>query len=577
MVVTTFLLLGINYGLLSIGLSVISLSISYLIADHSNYGFSFSIDSPEFATFTIINYMASLPLTGIVSFLFARYLNNAIKAARQAKLHSDEQARDTRAILDSINQAVFTIAAENQNQAIIGNDYSPKLFQFVPEQSYAGQDPISAVFAKLCLSDEQLSIIRSVLSTSLNELHFQFETNRLALPSEANCHDKVIEIEWSCICNQDDEVVKILVSLRDITKIRGLERVQSQKEEEIRMLIQITSVSERNFSLFIQACHGFLQETLRLLAKGKVSYIIDESFRNLHTVKGLARSYGFTDVSKRAHEIENRFHRAKTEELVWQSLVEDVTELNAIIERYKCIARERLGRDTDQKIVNIEMDRLQDLCQRANRQIARLNDSQAQYELADIIKTLKRTYAIDLKDALYEDILSCTKMCKEMGKGQLQVEYSGEYFFIKPDKLNLFKSIFIHIFRNAVDHGIQTESQAKIHIESNIGEDLTITIWDDGNGLDLRKIKDKAIAKNLIPKQESNLNNIVATIFESGLSTKDVVTDISGRGVGLDAVKNYLAQNQGSIEVKHEPSVTINDAYCNFQFIVKLPLAVIDD
>ncbi|MCP3926836.1 MAG: chemotaxis protein CheA [Desulfobacterales bacterium] len=140
----------------------------------------------------------------------------------------------------------------------------------------------------------------------------------------------------------------------------------------------------------------------------------------------------------------------------------------------------------------------------------------------------------------------------------------------------------LHIIRNAVDHGIespeertqkQKKSKAKIEMRAyQKGGNIHIEIEDDGNGIDTNKVRDHAIKNKLIHHDLIlNEQELINLIFEPGFSTADKITDISGRGVGMDVVKNSIDDLKGSIAVN-----SILGKGCLFNISIPLTLAIID-
>jgi len=153
-------------------------------------------------------------------------------------------------------------------------------------------------------------------------------------------------------------------------------------------------------------------------------------------------------------------------------------------------------------------------------------------------------------------------MAKEYDK-EITLEIKVEKTGLDKKILDGIKDPLLHIVRNCVDHGIETPEEralvgkprtGKICFEARQeGANILIEISDDGRGIDARLIKRIAVKKNLItPEQSEKMsdNNAVYLIFTPGFSTRERVTDISGRGVGMDVVKENIERLKGSIVVQ---------------------------
>ncbi|NJL78116.1 MAG: hybrid sensor histidine kinase/response regulator [Richelia sp. RM2_1_2] len=157
-------------------------------------------------------------------------------------------------------------------------------------------------------------------------------------------------------------------------------------------------------------------------------------------------------------------------------------------------------------------------------------------------------------------------LCVEYGKNaQLKIE--GGSILIERRILEALNDPLMHLLRNAFDHGIEDPNtriqqgkpeQGVIEIKAiNRSNRTIITMRDDGNGISLDKIRNRAIAMGL---DESLINQatdeeILSLIFEPGFTTSDQVTALSGRGVGMDVVRNNLKQIRGDIKVDTLPGV----------------------
>jgi two-component system chemotaxis sensor kinase CheA len=163
---------------------------------------------------------------------------------------------------------------------------------------------------------------------------------------------------------------------------------------------------------------------------------------------------------------------------------------------------------------------------------------------------------------------------------EVELVVEGDKIEIDRTILEALKNPIIHIIRNAIDHGIEKPAEridlgknscGQIKIIANHAENhIIIKIMDDGKGIDLNKIKEKAIEKKLIRNQDLNNmdeRSILNLIFYPGFSTKDTVTNLSGRGIGMDVVKSNLAEVNGTIELK-----TRKDQ--GTELILRLPLTL---
>jgi two-component system chemotaxis sensor kinase CheA len=168
------------------------------------------------------------------------------------------------------------------------------------------------------------------------------------------------------------------------------------------------------------------------------------------------------------------------------------------------------------------------------------------------------------------------RMVRDLAKTQgKEIKFSVEGGDLLLDKrlLEEIKDPLMHILRNAIDHGIETpnerqqqgkSSTATLRLRVNqIGNSTTIEILDDGRGLDLQKIKATAVKRGLYTAAEIETLSIAQVqnlIFVPGFSTKSRVTEISGRGVGLDVVKTNIERLKGTVEVSSELGMG-----CHFQ------------
>lgn len=160
----------------------------------------------------------------------------------------------------------------------------------------------------------------------------------------------------------------------------------------------------------------------------------------------------------------------------------------------------------------------------------------------------------------------------------VEFTYSGEDTELDRNVVEEIGSPLVHMVRNAVDHGIESaearrkagkQEKGRVSIDAkHEGGNVVITISDDGKGLDSDAIRAKAIERDLIdPADELNESEIFELIFTPGFSTAGKVTDVSGRGVGMDVVKQCIDSLRGRVEIKSEKGRGTD-------FIIRLPLTL---
>ncbi len=156
-------------------------------------------------------------------------------------------------------------------------------------------------------------------------------------------------------------------------------------------------------------------------------------------------------------------------------------------------------------------------------------------------------------------------LARQLGK-EVELVLSGEETEIDKTMIEDLNDPLVHLIRNAVDHGVEDPAQrsaagkplrSTVQLQARqIGDHITITIADDGKGMSPEVIRSKAIEKGLIsPEVASSLDDgqCLELIFLPGFSTKDQISSVSGRGVGMDVVKTNIKKLNGTVSIHSEP------------------------
>jgi two-component system chemotaxis sensor kinase CheA len=170
-------------------------------------------------------------------------------------------------------------------------------------------------------------------------------------------------------------------------------------------------------------------------------------------------------------------------------------------------------------------------------------------------------------------------MARDLGK-EVDLQIFGEETELDRSVVDEIGDPLIHLIRNAMDHGLETPDERVSAGKSRVGtlvlaavhegNQIIISIKDDGNGIDTDRVGRKAVEKGLVSEEQlaaMSQRELFDLIFLPGFSTKDKASDLSGRGVGMDVVKTNIKKLNGLIEIKSEKGK-------GSEFILRLPLTL---
>jgi chemotaxis protein histidine kinase CheA len=185
------------------------------------------------------------------------------------------------------------------------------------------------------------------------------------------------------------------------------------------------------------------------------------------------------------------------------------------------------------------------------------------------------------EDVVKDAFAGVDSMARDLKKMEPRIIVKGIRTVLKSAGVDLVHKVFVHLIRNSMDHGIeapeervrkQKNPQGTITVSSSNedGGRLLVRFFDDGAGLNLERITQCAIrAGYILQGQELSDQEKAELIFYSGLTTKDTSSDISGRGVGMDAVRNFVRDQGG--DVKIVLGQFCESGYISFQIQILMP------
>jgi PAS domain-containing protein len=498
-----------------------------------------------------------------------------------------QKTKDINVMLDNMPLGVFTLI--NQNQ--IHPEYSSFLEIILENDKLSGCDIFQCLFDKCNLGANALDQVKTSLSSIIgeNELNYFFNEHLLVnevLYTSRDGTNKILNLNWNAISSDDGVVDKVLVTANDITELRKIELKAKEQQKELAIVSQILKISIGKFNNFIESSFNYLDENEELIKQTSTrdQDVIATLFRNMHTVKGNARTYEFHYLTDIIHEVEQTYSHLKTDDnMLWDAavLMDELELAKETINMYVHINEDILGRKgrASDQLTNrgcfVSNQHLDELKLSVTLLSGKYQDDS---EIKDIHRRLKRIEQVPLQRLIDGAIDSISSLAKELQKPSPAViihdlDISIHHLLCEP-----LKSSFMHIVRNSLDHGIEIPDERIAANKTPAGtitfeviakdDHVELHISDDGKGIALHKLYQKAIENNIIQESDNpSMQTVANLLFNSGLSTAEKVTQVSGRGVGMDAVRSFLQKQDVKIEIALQQEAT-ELTFTPFEFII---------
>ncbi len=512
-------------------------------------------------------------------------------AERTAQL--SQKTSDINAMLHNMSLGVCTVVPGNT----LHPEYSSHMHSIFGSDSLDGQDVLERLFAISNLGVDAKDQVATALGSIIGEDNMMFDCNGHLLVREMQIEGsdgraKMLQMDWSPIVSDQDVVEKVLLIVQDVTHLRELELASAHQKEELDLISQILKISIGKFNDFLDNAKKLAADNRRVILQspGRDPQAITALFRNMHTIKGNARTYEFRLITDAAHAAEQEYDRLrKDEEAAWSSeaLLDELGAVEAAIARYQEVSEDKLGRKgrasdlLTTRGVFVSHDAIADLKALA----ATLEKSGT--DLTALTKGLDRLGLIPLERIVSGSVDSIASLAKELEKPTPRAQLLGGDMALNSAFSEALKSALMHIVRNALDHGIESpleRIQAHKHAQGQLhfvctrqGDDTAeLQVFDDGRGLALHKLLQKGVACGMFaPHAQPTPEAIAELVFHSGLSTAEALTQVSGRGVGMDAARAFLTEQGGSIRVALNAATPGVDAqaigFTPFKFVIELP------
>lgn len=456
-----------------------------------------------------------------------------------------------RNLLDNVGQGLMTFGKD----FLIHKDYSLECSRIF------GESIENKLFSQVIFPNnkEEAGFADQVLKEVFNSRDkLKTKVYLSMLPEEIKLSNKFISLEYKLIDNIYNTAEKaVMVILTEITEKKQLEDKLKEDDRVIRMVANVAA----NFNSFIDCVKEFqyfygskIHEILD--SDRTVSEMFGDIFRDIHTFKGSFSQFDMYDSVKNLSSMESAlsFVGQTLGSFTPKDLRAFVYSFDIIdfLEKDIDILREKLGTQLFSvgETIQVEKLRLIDV----EREIMEICTPVECRAILPMVRSLRYK---SLKELLRTYPQYTVKLGERLERHINVFAIEGEDVYVDNERYGSFIKSLVHVFRNSVDHGF-AEVNKTGNISCNIGtidNYIEIIIEDDGSGINFDKIRDKAIEYGLYNREQAlslGKKELLELICRESFTTKDMVTSVSGRGMGLSAVKLEVEKLDGKLEIYTE-------------------------
>ncbi len=508
-------------------------------------------------------------------FFFVRRLRETDAEALAAR-------RETQEIMETVNTGLFLLDKDLK----IGQQHSKALGNIIGTDELAGENFASVLRGRITDKDlnttrqfiEQLynPRVKEKLVDDLNPLQKVLLNN---VSGGESSDGRFLDFKFSRVYENKD-IARILVNVSDVSDAvyleQRLEQERSQNDMQIEMLTTILNVNPTIINEFISNTKTHIEKINNILKNpGSTQYELEIKlnaiYREMHSLKGEASAlklHSFTKIASEAEDklsaLQNQGKLSGSDFLPLAVHLDDLLSLSNTIETLG--ERINLTSPASAKAATTPHATAAD---KHTAAIVMNGAAQAANPVMSRADTIGGN-DVDLDDESDNQLLTyyqdfAQDIATRQGK---QIQLSSATLAQTPIPEHLkkpVKEISIQLLRNAVVHGIETPElrlpagkPAVGHIELEVqssAHDFTITLQDDGQGINYDSIREKLVSENRFSIEEAsqlNRGDLLKQLFASGFSTKEHADEDGGRGVGLDITKAQVKEYNGKINVDSE-------------------------
>lgn len=358
---------------------------------------------------------------------------------------------------------------------------------------------------------------------------------------------KIIQLEFKPVRDPAGQIEFVLMIATDLTK----EVQATERAKEVQAYANFVTSILQNKARFLNFVKDFrvrIEECARLTADPAVAIMAHAELKSLlHGLKGGSGLFGMYQVEKQIHAAESTVVELQSEGKSLAVLNSDIRSAQATFERVLGENREILGdlltNDGPSRSISV-------------RRLGAFGDFLAKQGSEELRRAFIEEFVAEPAFTVMADFNADLKAtAKLLGKVMNPISFSGDNISLVREAYADLFSDMIHVFRNIVDHGIEMPSgraAAQKTAAGNVEVRLTkqgddffeIMIQDDGAGINEERLAEKLLLRGIRPASREEL---IDSIFGADVSTSERITEISGRGIGLYAVRERVQELGGKV------------------------------
>jgi HPt (histidine-containing phosphotransfer) domain-containing protein len=431
-----------------------------------------------------------------------------------------------RLVLDSVQQGLVGVDLQgwmaSERSAVLERWFGPVEGQTKLADYLRSHDPAFAAWFELGLDQIQEGILPPDLCIE-------------QMPRQLVLGSRTFSVDFEQTVT-DGRCDGLLVVMADVTAELERERVEAEQRDLVRVL-ELLGKDPNGFGAFLGEANAIVEALTTGQSIDRVTQL-----RLIHTLKGNAAQFGMSVVAGVCHDIESRM--AELDAIPARDLARLDGLWRAMKDRILLVA----GTASSVHLAVTKSD---------YENVVQLVGGKRPHD--DILQAML-AWIRDPIEARLERLADYGRaLAERLGKPGLVVQCNAHGLRCDGPSWASFWSVCVHLVRNAVDHGIEPASvrssegkpeAGRLTLTAELQDDaLVVCFADDGRGIDWNKLRSKADELGLATGSEAEL---VEALFEEGVTCRDQVTDVSGRGVGMGAVRAEVQRRGGALRVRTE-------------------------